>query len=78
MKQKLLDIMEENGIQYKDNRLVDSEAISSITFVSAIVDIEETFHIYVPDELVDMRLIENIEELSDLIESMIQTSSENN
>ena len=69
--QRLREILEGNGIFYENNNLINAESIDSITFVSAIVDIEEEYHIFIPDEYVSVQLIGNLEELSCLINELI-------
>lgn len=72
--QRLREILEGNGIFYENNNLINAESIDSITFVSAIVDIEEEYHIFIPDEYVSVQLIGNLEELSCLINELIKNS----
>ena len=72
--QRLRKILEGNGIFYENNNLVNAESIDSITFVSAIVDIEEEYHVFIPNEYVSIQLITNLEELSYLIDELSKKS----
>lgn len=74
LNERLKEIMEENGILYDGNRIIDSASINSITFVSAIVDIEEEFKIFIPDEYITMKLIYDLENLERLVQDLIKTS----
>lgn len=65
MKETLLDIMEQNGIEYEDDKLISK--LDSIQYISAMVAIEEEFEIEIPEQYLVQNVFENLDHLSSII-----------
>jgi len=62
-------ILEENGIEI--NELDSIVNIDSISFISAIVDIEQVFHLEFPDEYLMNDLLNNVEDFVNIIKQLL-------
>lgn len=64
IKEEVVKILENNGVvvEMEDDgdAILDIVAIDSITFISFIVDIENTFGIAIPDELLSLMIIQSL------------------
>ena len=70
VKNKINQIMQQNGVQNSDSQ------INSITYISIICDIEEFFNIVLPDELLNRNILKNSDVVANyIIEHKMQNSS---
>ena len=64
IKEEVIKILENNGVIVEmgddGDAIFDISAIDSITFISFIVDIENTFGIVIPDELLSLMIIQSL------------------
>ncbi|MCI8589155.1 MAG: acyl carrier protein [Clostridiales bacterium] len=64
IKEEVVKILENNGVvvemENDGDAVLDIAAIDSITFISFIVDIENTFGIAIPDELLSLMIIQSL------------------
>lgn len=72
LSEKLETILNSYGIlESKSNVLyLSAKALDSIKFISIIFDIEETFGIKFPDELISINIFESFETLVDIIDKL--------
>lgn len=74
IKVRVIEIMEQNGIFYDEEDEEDSTfEMDSLTFMSIIIDIEETFEIKIPEEVLGI----NYEKYSDFVEKICFSVCEN-
>lgn len=69
VREKINMILEQNGVDC-DNK-VELEEMDSLTYISCIVDIEETFNIELPDTLLEKNWLEDLNEFAQFIEMFI-------
>lgn len=69
VREKINMILEQNGVDC-DNK-VELEEMDSLTYISCIVDIEETFNIELPDSLLEKNWLEDLNEFAQFIEMFI-------
>ena len=64
IKEEVVKILENNGVvvqmENDGDAILDIADIDSITFISFIVDIENTFEIAIPDELLSLMIIQSL------------------
>lgn len=64
IKEEVVKILENNGVvvqmENDGDAILDIADIDSITFISFIVDIENTFGIAIPDELLSLMIIQSL------------------
>lgn len=72
IKGRVIEIMEQNGIFY-DEEDDSTFEMDSLTFMSIIIDIEETFEIKIPEEVLGI----NYEKYSDFVEKICFSICEN-
>ena len=72
MKEKLLEIFSDCGIYIEDEN--EELKFSSLTFITVIVQIEQQFDIYVPDEYLNMELLKCFSDFIRMISDTLLTS----
>lgn len=50
MIQKLIEVLQQNGIFVNDDGSCDLEGLDSITYISLIIDVENAFGITIPED----------------------------
>lgn len=71
---KIIEILEHNGIvvsQENSTYKINNSELSSIAFVSALVEIEKEFSIIFPDYLLNYSLFEDFTKFIEIIRNMI-------
>lgn len=69
IKDLVLNLIAELGIEVDENEIIRD--VDSITFVSLIVRIEETFNITFPDEFLLLDLVSEVTNLVTIIEQQL-------
>lgn len=74
IEKRIREIMEKHGI---DSEKTNSRDIESIRYIMIICEIEREFDIYIPDEMIDANLLDNLDALSSYIyETKSQTQGQ--
>lgn len=73
--EKLKEILRDNGVIFLNEGDDSDLELDSIQFVSVIVEIEETFHITIPDEMLS-EAPKTLKEFSDLINKCLLNTKE--
>lgn len=60
-------------IEYAD--LIDDMGMDSITFISIVVEIEEMFHITVPDDMLLMNIFRKVNDIVTVVEEELQKNT---
>lgn len=73
VKERLMDCLTRNGIEI----LSDPPEYDSLSFITAIVDIETEFDITFPDEFLTIESLNSIETLLDIVNLQLLTKEAN-
>ena len=72
VKEKIKVVLENNGITSGANDAdIDVAAVDSIAFISFVVDIENTFEIVFPDELLTFAILQSLDGLADIVYGLL-------
>jgi len=71
IREKLLKCLDNNGIDLNE----DSKQIDSISFITAIVDIEQEFDVEFPDEYLLIETMSSFEKIYDIVELLVTNKS---
>lgn len=70
IKEKILEIMDENGVEYEDGKLVTD--LESLQFVSIMIALEDCFEITFPDDMIVLERFLYIEKLCEAVSQLTQ------
>jgi acyl carrier protein len=73
MKEKLLELLIDNGLEYEGNNLICE--IDSMQYMSLMVGIEEEFDIEFPDIILGQDIFSNFELLYEIVFKLVEEQS---
>ena len=72
IKEKLMGCLDKNGIDLNNN----SSEIDSISFITAVVDIEQEFGIELPDEFLLVDTMSSFDKLYEVVKTLVDNMSD--
>lgn len=66
MNDKIMQILNENGLMYDNNKLVSN--IDSLQYMSALVSLEEELDFELPDEYLGQDILSNFDRLCEIVD----------
>ena len=80
VEEKIKIMLENNGIAFEDNddgdTDIDVTAMDSITFISFIIDVEDTFEIALPDELLSIEILQSLSSFANIVYELVNEKKE--
>lgn len=75
IRKKIIESLTNIGVYVEEENIALSEIIDdSITFISFILGIEETFNVEIPDEMLTDTKIKTIDDVCNIVESLIDNN----
>lgn len=80
IKEDVVKMLENNGVvvnmEEDGDAILDIAAIDSITFISFIVDIENTFGVTIPDEMLSLTIIQSLNGFVSVLSELLMEKCE--